>query len=229
MAQDGSSGLKLIGTWSSPYAIRARTALHLKSVAYDYVEEKDVLSAKSDLLLKHNPIHKKVPVLVHGDRSVCESLNIVQYVDEAWPSPPSILPSDPYDRSIARFWAQYIDEQCFSAITATAGAKDDEGRMAAAANLGSCLAVLEEGFKKCSKGGDFFGGDNIGLVDIACGSLLGPLWVIQRFSGVQFLREDSTPSLVRWSERFCGHDAVKPYMPTVDEFVEFAKKKFNVQ
>lgn len=109
MAQNDT--VKLIGSWSSPYSLRARVALHLKAVKYEYLDEPDVLKEKSELLLKSNPIHKKVPVLLHGDLSICESLNVVQYVDEAWPSVPSILPSDAYDRASARFWAQYIDDK----------------------------------------------------------------------------------------------------------------------
>lgn len=103
--------VKLIGSWSSPYALRAQVALHLKSVKYEYLDEPDVLNAKSELLIKSNPIHKKVPVLIHGDVSICESLNIVQYVDEAWSSDPAILPSHPYDRANARFWALYVDDK----------------------------------------------------------------------------------------------------------------------
>ncbi|CAN8304305.1 unnamed protein product [Cochlearia groenlandica] len=220
--------VKLIGSWSSPYAIRARVALHLKSVEYAYVDEPDVLKAKSELLLKSNPVYKKVPVLIHGDVSICESLNIVQYVDESWPSDLAILPSKPYDRATARFWGQYVDEKGFAALDAVASAKDDGGKMAAAGNLMECLAVLEDAFQKLSKGSDFFGGENIGFVDISCGALLGPISVIEAFSGVKFLREETTPGLIKWAEKFREHEAVKPYMPTVEEFVAFAKKKFGV-
>ncbi|KAF8093877.1 hypothetical protein N665_0376s0022 [Sinapis alba] len=229
MAQNGSnSTVKLLGAWSSPFALRGRVALHLKSVEYEYIEEADVLNSKSDLLLKSNPIHKKVPVLIHGDVSIFESLNIVQYVDESWPSKPSILPSDPKDRATARFWAHFVDGKCFESIDAVAGAKDEDGRMAAAGSLMECLAALEEAFEKSNKGGDFFGGQNIGYVDIACGAILGPLSVIEAFSGVKFLNPDMIPGLVQWAERFTAHEAVKLYMPTVAEFVEFAKQKFNV-
>ncbi|KAF8081490.1 hypothetical protein N665_0883s0002 [Sinapis alba] len=221
MAQNGSnSTVKLLGTWSSPFALRGRIALHLKSVEYEYIEEADVLKSKSDLLLKSNPIHKKVPVLIHGDDSICESLNIVQYIDEAWPSKPSILPSNPKRSRHCSFLGSLRrrkgDKQ---SIDAVAGAKDDAGRM----------AVLEEAFQKSSKGGGFFGGESIGYVDIACGAIVGPLSVIEAFSGVKLLSPDAIPGLVQWAERFRAYEDVKPYMPTVAEFVEFAKQKFNVQ
>ena len=99
--------VKLLGTWQSPFSMRCRIALNIKHVNYAFVEEN--LSSKSELLLKSNPVHKKIPILIHGDKPVCESLIIVQYIDDVWTSDPSILPSDPYDRAITLFWAAYID------------------------------------------------------------------------------------------------------------------------
>ena len=99
----------LLGAWPSPFVMRARIALNIKSVDYELLEEK--LGSKSQLLLQSNPVYKKVPVLIHENKPICESLIIVQYIDEAWSSGPSILPSDPYDRAIARFWGVYIDDK----------------------------------------------------------------------------------------------------------------------
>ena len=103
------SDVKLLGAWTSPYVMRAQIALNIKSVNYEFLEQ--IFGSKSQLLLQSNHVHKKIPVLIRADKPICESLVIVQYIDEVWTSSPSILPSNPYDRAIVRFWAAYLDDK----------------------------------------------------------------------------------------------------------------------
>ncbi|KAE8661013.1 Glutathione S-transferase U16 [Hibiscus syriacus] len=218
-----TSEVKVLGSWPSPYAMRPRIALNIKSVDYVHVDEK-LWEGKSQLLLQSNPVYKKIPVLIHGDRKpICESLVIVQYIDETWSAGPSILPSDPYERSVARFWAAYLDDKWFPAAKSVGIAQGEEAKKAAIAQVEEGLALMEGAFGDCSKGKCLFGGDEIGYLDIAFGSFLGWLRVTEMFNGMKLLDEDKTPGLVHWADRFCSHGSVKDVMPDTDKLAEFGK------
>jgi hypothetical protein len=57
----------LLDFWVSPFGQRCRIALEEKGVAYEY-REQDLVN-KSKLLLRSNPVHKKIPVLLHAGRT----------------------------------------------------------------------------------------------------------------------------------------------------------------
>jgi len=99
----------LLDFWPSPFGMRARIALAEKDVKYERKEED--LNNKSSLLLQMNPVHKKVPVLIHKGRPICESLIVVQYIEEVWNDTNPLLPSDPFQKAQALFWADYVDKK----------------------------------------------------------------------------------------------------------------------
>src|SRR5664279_4522728 len=106
MAASGNTEVKLLGTWSSPNTTRARIALNLKDVQYEFLEEQ--FGTKSELLLMLNPVYKKMPVLIHDGKPVCESMIIVQYIDDVWAgSGTTLMPTDAYERAMHRFWTVY--------------------------------------------------------------------------------------------------------------------------
>ncbi|KAF2306776.1 hypothetical protein GH714_021314 [Hevea brasiliensis] len=138
-------------------------ALKLKGIQYEFIEED--LFNKSTLLLQHNPIYKKVPVLIHNGKPIVESLIILQYIEETWKQNP-ILPADPYEKAMSNFWANFGDDKVLPSIWYAfikKGKKQEEAITEAWENL----KFLEEELR----GKKFFGGENIGLVDIASGWL----------------------------------------------------------
>uniref|UniRef100_A0ACD5TN74 Uncharacterized protein n=1 Tax=Avena sativa TaxID=4498 RepID=A0ACD5TN74_AVESA len=221
-----TAAVRVLGRWPSPFVIRVLVALRLKGVLYELVEEP--MGNRSELLLASNPVHKKIPVLLHHGKAVSESLIIVQYVDEVWASQgPAILPSDPYARATERFWGQYVDDKLPSAIRVlrgkVAGDKDE-----AAAQVAAALQHLEEACVQCGQGKDYFGGDSIGYLDIALGSHVGWVRAVERMARVSLLDAAKLPSLAAWADRFCAHPGVADVMPDTDRFVEFSVKNDGV-
>eukprot|EP00268_Persea_americana_P046643 TRINITY_DN4812_c0_g1_i4.p1 TRINITY_DN4812_c0_g1~~TRINITY_DN4812_c0_g1_i4.p1 ORF type:complete len:145 (+),score=17.19 TRINITY_DN4812_c0_g1_i4:278-712(+) len=131
----------VLGTWNSMFSNRVRIALLEKGVEYEYKEE-DLLN-KSPLLLESNPIHKKIPVLIHNERPICESLIIVQYIDETWNKTSPLMPGDPFERANLRFWGDFIDKKIYDCGTRILWKGKEEDRDEAKRELIECLKVLE--------------------------------------------------------------------------------------
>ncbi|VAH85225.1 unnamed protein product [Triticum turgidum subsp. durum] len=191
---------------------RAEVALLLKGVPYEFIQED--LANKSELLLKHNPVHKKVPVLLHGDRpAVCESLVIVEYVDEAFDGPP-LLPSDPFARASARFWARFVNEKvgkhmCWRSVWMALWT-DGQVQASSARETAENLKLLEG---QLPEGKRFFGGDTIGFLDIAMGGIARWLGVFEEMAGVRLLTEEDRPLLYKWVRDYKADDNVRQCLP----------------
>ncbi|KAF7093952.1 hypothetical protein CFC21_096319 [Triticum aestivum] len=223
MAGGEEEEVKLLGTWASPFVLRAQLALSFKGVSFENVDED--LGSKSDLLLRSNPVHKAVPVLIHNGRPVCESLVIVQYVDEAFAGPP-LLPADPHERAVARFWAAFIMDELVAPWQKVFRAKTEAEKAEGMEQTLAAVDVLEGGLKECSKGGSFFGGDNVGYVDVVLGGAVPWVYGTEALSGTMLFDAGRVPLLAAWLERFGELDAAKAVMADVPtRLVELAKMK----
>ncbi|XP_062212625.1 probable glutathione S-transferase GSTU1 [Phragmites australis] len=217
-------GLQLLDFWVSPFGQRCRIALAEKGLPYEYLEQ-DLMGNKSELLLRANPVHKKIPVLLHDGRPVCESLIILHYLDEAFPDKPALLPSDPYARAQARFWADYVDKKvydCGSRLWRLKGEPQAQARK----EMLEILRTLEGelGDKK------FFGGEAFGFVDVAFVPLTAWFLSYERFG--EFSVEEVCPRLAAWAKR-CGEreSVAKSLHPPekVYEFIGVLKKAYGIE
>ncbi|KAK4478515.1 hypothetical protein RD792_013992 [Penstemon davidsonii] len=190
-------------------------ALKLKGVEYEYVEED--LKNKSPDLLKYNPIHKKVPLLLHNGKPIVESLVILEYIDETWPGP-AILPSDPYDRAMARFWAKFLDEKCWPAMRRACLSRGEEQEKANE-EANEVVMFLENELK----GNKLFWGDTIGLVDIAA-NLIGHWYgIFEEYYGITqppLITKDKFPNLCEWVDEYTNRSFVKEILPPKDKLAQ---------
>ncbi|KAA8524947.1 hypothetical protein F0562_011415 [Nyssa sinensis] len=213
----------LLASHVSMFGMRARIALAEKGIEYEYKEED--LPNKSPLLLKMNPVHKKIPVLIHNGKPICESLIIVQYIDEVWTDKAPILPSDPYPRSQARFWADYVDKKIYDAGRKIWTTKGEE-QEAAKKDFIECLKVLEGTL------GDkpYFGGDTFGFVDIALIPFYS--WFYAYETCGNFSVEAECPKLILWAKRCMKKGSVSKSLPDPHKVYDYLlqlKKRLGIE
>jgi glutathione S-transferase len=208
----------------SMFGMRARVALAEKQVKYEYREED--LWNKSEFLLQMNPVHKKIPVLVHNGKSVCESLIIVQYIDEAWTGNCTLLPSDPYERAQARFWADYIDKKVYDEgkkIIFSKGEEQEQGKK----DFIEILKTLEG--QLANK--PYFGGEKFGFLDVALITFYCWFYSYETFGN--FKIEPEAPKLIAWAKRCMEKESVNKSLPdeknVIYEFCVSLRKKFGVE
>jgi len=95
--------MKLYSYFRSSAAYRARIALNLKGLPYEYLPVHLVRDGGE----QHAPAYRSVapeglvPVLVDGDTTVHQSLAIIEYLDETHPQPP-LLPAGAAARAAVR-------------------------------------------------------------------------------------------------------------------------------
>ncbi|XP_062162622.1 probable glutathione S-transferase [Alnus glutinosa] len=206
----------VLDTWISMFGMRVRIALAEKGIKYEYKEQD--LSNKSDLLLKMNPVHKKIPVLIHNGKPVCESLIIVQYIDEVWRDRSPLLPSDPYQRAQARFWADFVDKKVYDVSRRVWGTKGEE-QEAAKEEFFETFKILE------GELGDkpYFGGGSFGFVDLALITFYSWFYAYETFG--KFSIEGKCPKIISWAKRYLQRESVAKTLPAQKKVYEFLVEK----
>ncbi|KAM7501706.1 hypothetical protein LguiB_000610 [Lonicera macranthoides] len=213
----------LIDILPSSFGMRLRIALALKGIEYEYKEE-NLLQEKSTLLLQMNPVHKMVPILIHNGRPICESLVILQYIDEVWNHKPELLPEDPYRRSRALFWADFIDKkvyECGKNIIMNKGEVKEKAKK----EMIECVKLLEKELGEKL----YFGGETLGFTDI----VLMPYytWFYSYETCGDFSIKAECPKLMAWVQRCMEMECVSKSLYDkykVYEYVLQLREKYGV-
>ncbi len=164
---------QLYGYWRSQAAYRVRIAMALKGQAWKE-ELVDLLKGEqfAGPVAQHNP-HHTVPVLIDGPRVLTQSLAIIEYLNEIYPTPP-LLPADPLARARVRAFSLIAVADCHSLVVPRARKRLAEqfkatpGDVAAWTNYWQTLALaaMERTLAERDAQSTFCFGDTPGLADI---------------------------------------------------------------
>ncbi|XP_062091544.1 probable glutathione S-transferase [Humulus lupulus] len=213
----------LLDFWVSMFGMRVRIALDEKGIKYEYKEQD--LFDKGPLLLQMNPIHKKIPVLIHNGKPICESLIILQYIDEVWPDKAPLLPSDPYQRAQARFWADFIDKKVYDVgekIWSTNGEEREAGKK----DFFETFKTLEGELGEKT----YFGGERFGFVDVTLMGFYSRFYAYEIFGN--FSIEAECPKLIAWANRCLQRESVAKAIvdeKKVYEFLISLRKRLGIE
>ncbi|MBB6249535.1 glutathione S-transferase family protein [Nitrospirillum iridis] len=194
--------MKLYSLALSPFAARARAAIHAKGLAVDILPPPEDWRT-SAAFRALNPM-VRVPVLVLDDgRAIPESGVIVEYLEDAFPETP-LRPADPVDHARVRLLTavadQYVMRETFPLFglfdTKT---PDEDAIQAQLAKLDSGLAHLEGLLAQDTGRGAFAFGGRVSTADVWLTPVRYTLEGLMRFSGRAHLL-DRHPSVAGYAQ-----------------------------
>lgn len=206
--------LQLYSYYRSSSAYRVRIALNLKHLKYEYKAVHLLNNGgeqNSSEFQKLNP-KKEIPVLIHNERALSQSVAIIEYLDELYPIP-LLYPTDRYMRSQVRAACEIINSgiqplQNLSVqqrIQNETGINDEKKTKLISYWIESGLKAFEDFIKPHSK--DFCFGNEVSAADL--------FLVPQIFSSKRFgANVDQFPKLLEIYERCVAIEAFKLADPT---------------
>ncbi len=199
--------MKVVSFKICPFVQRVTALLEAKGISYEI--EFISLADKPQWFLELSP-NGQVPVLItDGGQALFESDAIVEYLEEAYsPLQPNVSLED---RARNRAWS-YLASKNYLAQCSAQRSPDPCILKERGEKLGAAFDRIE------ARLGDtpYFGGDSIGMVDIAWLPLLHRAEIVERRSGYDFLGERT--KLKTWQASLLSSDlAEKSVAPDFEE------------
>ncbi len=161
MTEDTESpDVEVFATAYCGWAQRNYAALSEKGVGFNLIPAKDARNEMTSAFLSSTPL-AKTPVLRHGSAIVWESTLINEYIDEAFAGR-HLLTDDAGVRAAARYRIHYCD----NVLSPTVGRLVKSGEEPNKDDLAAFDYLNHAEFFPIS-GGDFWGGTDLSLVDLA--------------------------------------------------------------
>jgi glutathione S-transferase len=205
--------MKIVGSFVSPYVRKVLACIALKGL--DYEIDPITPFFGGDEFERLSPL-RRIPVLIDGDFTLCDSSAICFYLDEAYPQPP-LLPAGVRERGEARWLEEYADTRLGDVFIwglfypkivhpIVWGEPGDAARIAKtlAEDLPREMDWLERQLP--AKGFRF--GDDIGLADIA----IATFFRNGSYAGFE-PDPERWPLVAAYVARALGHDCFERYRP----------------
>lgn len=162
----------------------------------------------------------------HNGKTLSESIIILEYIEEAWETKaPNLMPKHPYDRALARFWAAFVDDKLLPSVWGILKWQGEEQQKAVKESLAN-FSLLEAALRTSSCSGKaYFGGDEIGLVDIVLGGPLVHIKNLEKVINIVLVDPVKLPLLSAWMARFSETDELKRILPDPADVFEYLSAK----
>ncbi len=205
--------IELYNYYRSSASFRVRIALHLKEIAYKDIPVHLVNNGGEQHTAEFatlNP-HQLVPVLKDGEKIITQSIAIIEYLNEIYPSP-ALLPEDSFTKAKVRAFSLSIaadlhplnNLRVLKYLTNTLHISEEEKNKWYQHWTHKALSVLETELATTKH--DYCFGDTPGLADIM---LVPQMYNARRFSCDVSLY----PTLKRIDEHCQKHEAFKKAWP----------------
>ena len=211
--------MKIIGSFVSPYVRKVLACLNLKGLNYQIDPITPFFGG--DEFERLSPL-RRIPVLIDGDVTLCDSSVICAYLDEAYPGHP-LLPVSSADRARARWLEEFADTRLGDIFIWSLfyqrrvhpmvwGEPGDEARIAKAVDEDAPAAL---DYLECELPGSGFLFGDIGLADIAIASFF------RNAAYADFMVEPGRwPKTAAFVERTLAH-------PCIDDLLRFEKVQLS--
>lgn len=183
-----SDSMTLYSYWRSSSTWRVRIALAHKGLDYAYEAVHLIRDGGQQHLDAHNsrnPFHQIPTLAVRGEdgsaRHISQSMAIMEYIEEAHPSSPSILPGDAFSRALIRQLSEIINSgtQPLQNLAVIQHLRDDLDVDARAFCQRFILKGLQAYEATCAQSaGTFSVGDEVSMADFC---LIPQLYNARRF------------------------------------------------
>lgn len=205
--------IRLHGYWRSTASYRVRIALALKGLDYAQAAHDLRMGEQREAAFVALSPQGLVPALESDGAILTQSLAIIEWLDEQWPTPP-LLPSDPIGRATVRAMAQIVacDIHPLNNLRVLTALRQEMN--ADEAQVARWIARwIEEGFAALETlvarhGGRFAYGDTPGLADCC---LVPQLFAAERFE----VDVSGFPCLVAAATRAAELEAVRQAAPAM--------------